>query len=161
MLKRTLKAVWYGSVFAVSMTLTAAYAIQITGRDTSLARSIAQSGISAMSTDNAITASTTQSLVGAYQLTAGVNTVTTANANDAIKLPSLAIPNGPTNMDASYNIIILNATAVNITVYPAESTTSIYVGGSTGGAGALYTMATRRQLDCWSVSTGTWYCTVG
>lgn len=160
MIKRTLNAVWFGAVFGASLMLSAALALTVTGRNSENRQSIFQMGIQAMSVETGITASTTQSQVGAYQLSAGVSQITTANANDAVKLPSLSALGSPSNVDASLNVTVINNTAGNITLYPFAATDVIVMGGTAAGAGALKTLATLTTTECWSISTtGRWYCT--
>jgi len=159
MLKRLFNSAAAGLVFALAALVTGAFALSITGRDSQFQRSILQAGIPAVSTELAITASTTQTLAGAYQLSAGFSQVGTASSNDAVKLPSLTALGSPSNLDASLNMVIANNTANSITVFPFASTDVIVVGNTALGAGAAFTLTTLKVMECWSASSGRWYCT--
>lgn len=161
MLKRIAHNAVVAATFAFVFVMSAAVAVTITGRESSFGRSVLQSGIAAQTPELAITASTTQTLPGAYQLTAGVSQITTANSNDAVKLPSLTALGSPSNLDASLNLIVINNTANSIQVFPFASTDVIVSNGAAGGAGAALTLTTLKSLDCWSVSSGRWYCMQG
>ena len=160
MLRKAIRSVCYGSVFGVSLLMTAAFALQITGRNSDNQRSIFQAGIAASSTELGITASTTQTQVGAYQLSAGLSQITTANSADAVKLPSLSNLGSPSNLDAALNVVIINNTANTVQLFPFSSTDVIVSGGSAAGAGASKNIPTLTTADCWSVSTGRWYCQI-
>jgi hypothetical protein len=162
MLKRVLKAILTGAACAVGFVMTAALALSITGRDTAYQRTILQVGIPAVSNELGITASTTQTLVGAYQLSAGFSQITTANASDAVKLPNMSSLGPPTNIDGSLNVVIANNTANSVQVFPNLSTDVIVSNGSAGGAGAAFTLTTLKTLECWAATaSGRWYCTMG
>ena len=63
-----------------------------------------------MSTQNAITASTTQSQIGGTKIYFAINRVTSANGNDAITLGFTA--------DAGRSFVIINDSGQTITMYP-------------------------------------------
>lgn len=161
MLKSALRVGLLAAVAGICFVVSAAVALSITGRETQFQRSILQAGIPAVSTDLAITASTTQTLAGAYQLSAGFSQVTTANSNDAVKLPSLTALGSPSNVDAALNMTIANNTANTVGVFPFASTDIIVNNGSAGSAGAVLGLPTLKTMECWSASSGRWYCTIG
>jgi hypothetical protein len=160
-MKRTLHAVWYGAVFAVSVMLTSAFALTITGRNSENARSIFQTGIPAISREDGIVASTTQTLAGAYQLTAGMSIVATANVNDAVKLPSsLQGPGG--NGPYAIQVAIVNNAANSINVFPFASTDVIVTSSGVGSAGAALALpTTTKAMECWAIADGRYYCQLG
>ena len=63
-----------------------------------------------MSTQNAITASTTQSQIGGTKIYFVINRITSANASDAITLAF--------NADAGRSFVIINDSGQTITMYP-------------------------------------------
>lgn len=158
-LSTALRAIVAGLCFAVS----AALALSITGRDTQFQRSVLQSGISAMTPELSITATPSGSQTTSYQLSAGVSqVVTVASSGDGVRLVSTTALGAPTNVDASLNMIVINAHASNaVNMFPFASTDVIVNNGSAGGAGAALSIPALKNADCWSVSTGKWYCTIG
>lgn len=87
-----------------------------------------------LSTENAITAATTQTLAGAYVLRARVSRISVcANAGDAVALPSM--------LPGSWRVVA-NDGAQNATVFAAASQTIDGVAGATG----VTLSAARRSL---------------
>lgn len=162
MLKRTLNAVWYGAVFAVSMALTTAFALTITGRNSDNKNAIFQYGIPSISRENGITATPTPAIATAYQLTAGVSEVTTiATTGDAVKLPStiyLTAPNSP----AALNVIVINSNASNaVAVFPFAAGDTIVKSGAAGTPGASVSVPALTTLECFAFTDTKWYCQTG
>jgi hypothetical protein len=162
-MNRYLRTALSGSIFALAALATAALAVTITGRNTDLARSIAQVGIAAVSPELNITATPSGNINNSYQLTAGSSLVSVvATTGDAVKLPSTTAFGAPSNVDASLNVIIANnGAAVSMNVFPFAATDVIISNGVAGGAGAALSVAKLKSADCWSYSTGLWFCTVG
>lgn len=95
------------------------------------------------STDDGITASTTQTLAGAKQLTLLFNRVTTANASDAVKLP----PSGSTaGLPNNNMVVIANDSGATVQVFPGGS--NDIIDGGAAGAAANLTNAKRAIFWC-------------
>jgi hypothetical protein len=163
-MKRLLKSTLSGVVFALAALATVAFAVTLTGRETTQQRSIFQIGMAAVTPETGITATPSGTQVTAYQLTAGVSQVTTvATIGDAVKLPSLAL-GPPTNLDGALNVIVINNTANSMNMFPFAATDVIVstTAGTAGGAGAAMAVAALKMADCWSITgSGRWYCSVG
>jgi hypothetical protein len=162
-MKRLLNSALSGAVFALAVLVTAALALQITGRDSTNQRVIWQSGIQAVSTELGITATASGTQATSYQLSAGFSLVTTvATIGDGVKLPSITGIGAPSNVDASLNVVVVNNTANSMNIFPFAATDVIVSNGAAGGAGAALAVGALKNADCWSAtSTGRWYCTVG
>jgi hypothetical protein len=162
-MKRFLNSVASGVAFALAALITSALALTILGRESSNYRNIQQAGISAVSTDQGVTATPSGTQVNSYQITAGFTTVTTvATIGDGVKLPSLTNLYSPSNLDASLNVIIVNNSGNSMNVFPFAATDVIVSGGAAAGAGAAMAVGALRNADCWSSATlGRWYCTIG
>lgn len=78
-------------------------------------------GIPLQSVVNGITAGVTQSLAGAVLLTGALNVVSTVGtANDAVKLPPVAL-----NVGFAQVIAVVNNGASALAIYPSETATAI------------------------------------
>lgn len=98
-----------------------------------------------VSTETGITASTTHTLVGAYQLHATISVLTVvATAADSVKLP----PNQPIGR----SVKIINAVATAAAVYPGEATSTI----NGGSAGASVSLPASSSQTYTLVAAGTW-----
>ena len=163
MMKRFLSSIAAGVVIAVAVATAASFALTVLGRNSQDYRNIHQVGIQAASTDLSITATASGTIATAYQLTAGVSYVTTvATTGDAVKLPSTTALGAPTNLDASLHMVVMNnGAAVSMNLFPFAATDVIISNGVAGGAGAALAVAKLKMADCWSVSTGVWFCVVG
>jgi hypothetical protein len=162
MMKRFLNSAAAGAIFALAALATTAFALQVSGRNTERYRSIDQVGINALSTDLNVTATPSGTQVNSYQITAGMTYVSTVTTiGDAVKMPSTTSFFSPTNIDAALNIIIVNSTANSMNVFPFAATEIMNTNGVASGAGAAMAIAAGKYADCWSVSVGKWYCSVG
>ena len=86
------------------------------------------------SCENNITASTTQSIAGAYQLTKAINRISTsATAGNAVKLPAAK---------AGTTVIVFNKAASNaVGVYPQSATDNI-----NATTGSVYSLAATKGV---------------
>ncbi len=94
--------------------------------------------------EDLIVASTTQTLVGARQLTATLNRVSSANSNDAIKMPP-AIP--------STTLTIVNTSTQTIQLFPFQAADII----NAASAGAAVTIANATTSDYYCITAGQWW----
>jgi hypothetical protein len=163
MMKRFLNSAASGAIFALAAMATMAFAVTLTGRNSDRYRSIDQVGMNAVFPELGITATPSGTQVNSYQLTAGVSLVSTvATTGDGVKLPSTTAFGAPTNLDASLNVVVANnGAAVSMNLFPFAATDIIISNGVAGGAGAALVVAKLKSADCWSFSTGIWFCTVG
>lgn len=97
------------------------------------------------SCENAITASTTQTIAGAYQLTKAISRVTTsATAGNAVKLPAAK---------AGTTVIVFNKAAANaVGVYPQAAADVI----NALSAGAAYSLAATKGAIFVCAVDGQW-----
>jgi hypothetical protein len=161
-MKRFLNSAVCGAIFGLAALATAALALQISGRNTDRYRSIDQVGIGAYSTDLNVTATPSGTQANSYQITAGMTYVTTvATIGDAVRMPSTTAFFSPTNIDAALNIEIINGTANSMNVFPFAATEIMNTNGVASAPGALMAIAAGKAADCWSVSVGKWYCSIG
>lgn len=164
-MKRYLNSAVIGASFALAfvtvLSIQAAFGWVIRGRDSEGANNIVQTGIPAISVEQGITATPTGTQATSYQLTAGLSQVTTSTTGpDGVRLPSVTNLYSPSNLDGSLTIVVANHTANAINLFPFEATTLIVSGGVAGAAGAAVSIPTNKVANCYSVSTGRWYCQV-
>lgn len=164
-MKRYLDTAAKGALFALGfiavLSLQSAFGWVIHGRNSEGANDIVQTGIPATSVEQGITATPSGTQLNAYQLTAGVNQVTTvATIGDAVRLPSVSALYSPTSLDGSLAIVTANHTGNSMNMFPFEATTVIVSGGTALGAGAALAIPANKVASCYSVSTGRWYCQV-
>lgn len=152
MLKRLLAA-----SLAILATGVVAFAasVAITGTDSEHKNQIFWMGIPRVTRDEAITASTTQSIAGAYQLTAGINQVTVVGSSgDAVKLPITTGPSGGTGIiGGGLQIVIINAGANPMNVYPFQAADTI----NAIGAGGPFSLANGKTATFFVGNDGKWY----
>lgn len=115
-----------------------------TGQTTAAAALAALAGPLARTSADALTASTTQTLVGGLALTKGINVLTTvANTGDSVTLPTMAVGD---------EVIVDNQGAYNAWVYPFGSGVAIDAGSAgakvvlTAGARCLYVYTAANQV---------------
>lgn len=130
---------------ALAVCATLASALTITGTSTEYRNSIFQVGILRISRDETITAFAGGGQASAYQLTAGLNRVTTvASANDSVKLPVCL---------GGKEITVINAAAAN----------SMNVYGQTGetinalSANTAFAVAANKMVVFSCAADGAWY----
>jgi hypothetical protein len=106
------------------------------------------SGIPSESIVNGITASTTQTVAGAVPLTAAVNVISVvANANDAVKLPPLAINTGFCQV-----VRVINNGASAASIFAYETSTAI----DTHATNTAATLTTLHRADFMQNTASTW-----
>jgi hypothetical protein len=156
-----LRGAAFGIGIATMLSIQAALAWVIHGRNSEGANEIIQTGISASSVEQAITATPSGTILTSYQLSAGVSQVTTvATIGDGVKMPSVTALGPPTNLDASLNMIVINHTSNSLNIWPFASSDVFVSGGSALGAGAALALPSNKVASCYSVSIGRWYCQI-
>lgn len=150
MLKRFL-----AGMLAVLMTGVLAYGASITGTDSEHRFQIFWMGIPRITRDESITATASGTITTAYQITAGLNYVTTvASGGDAVKLP---ITTGPTlgggTTGGGLQIVIINAGANALNVFPFQAADTI----NAGSGGAAYSLAAGKTATFFVGIDGKWF----
>lgn len=145
----------FAALIASSLTLNA---ITITGVFSANQRQIDWVGIQAITREEAITATASGSITTSYQLTAGISRVSTvASSGDGVKLPSISQPGlTSTNVNGSLVMVLINAGANSMNVFPQLSTETI----NAGSAGAAYAVAAGKTATCYVGTSAKWYCSV-
>lgn len=143
-------AIALSAILAVGM----AYAtpLTITGTNSEHRQEIFQVGIPRISRDESITATASGTISTSYQLTAGINYVTTVTTiGDSVKLPSTTgagVPSG-----GGLQIVIINGSANSMGVFPFAATDTI----NAGGAGAVYALAGGKTATFFVGIDGKWF----
>ena len=105
--------------------------------------SLMVSYVKGAATQNAITASTTQTQAGGAKITAGISAITIATNNDAITLPKAV---------AGRRVYLINSSGSTIQIFPALGD-----GIGANAANAAVTMATARTCVLMCPISGTWW----
>lgn len=144
-----------------------AYAVQITGTNSEMRRSIVRVGMVRLSVTDTITAFAGGGQTSAVQLDSAYNRVTTvASANDSVKLPSCV--NGATNTGTGTAALPSgNTVGVTIWVTNAAASNSMNLYPATGdainalSANSAYAMAANKTSAFVCGTAGIWYSLLG
>ncbi len=156
------------SLLALASFLGAAYAVNISGTNSTMEFSVAKMGYERLSVTDSITAFAGGGQASAVLLDSGYNRVTTvASANDSVKLPSCHT--GPSNTGPMPSGIISgNTTGLLLYVTNAAAANSMNVFPQTGesinalSANAAYAVAANKTVQFLCSPGGTiWYSLLG
>lgn len=150
MLKRILATI---AAMLTASVVTYAASINITGTNSEWRFSIFQMGIPRITRDESITATPSGTQITSYQLTAGLNYVTTvASSGDGVRLQNTISSQGSPS-GGGLQVVIINASANPLNVFPFSATDTI----NAGGAGAAFSLAAGKTATFYVGIDNKWY----